>query len=80
MAIVTNQPQVIRVTVPGPQGPSAGAAAAATISLNDISNVDVTTVGLQNGAILLYNSTTQKWTARNELDTTADITLNSGSF
>ena len=29
MAIVTNQPQVIRVTVPGPQGPSAGAAAAA---------------------------------------------------
>ena len=31
MAIVTNQPQVIRVTVPGPQGPSAGAAAAAGI-------------------------------------------------
>ena len=44
MAIVTNQPQVIRVTVPGPQGPSAGAAAAATFSLNDISNDEYKTV------------------------------------
>ena len=76
-----NQPQVTRVTVPGPQGPTGGQAASANINLNDLQNVDVTSFPLADGSLLQYRSSTGKWTARNELDTTTgNLVLSGGSF
>ena len=76
-----NQPQVVRVTVPGPKGDTGAQASAATISLNALSDVDATTFGLNDGAILQYKASNQKWTVRNELDTTTGtLTLSGGSF
>ena len=75
-----NQPQVVRVTVPGPQGPQ-GASGSSQNELSSASDVDVATFGLNDGAILQYRASSQKWTARNELDTTTGtFTLNGGSF
>ena len=52
-----------------------------TISLNALSDVDATTFGLNDGAILQYKASNQKWTVRNELDTTTGtFTLSGGSF
>jgi hypothetical protein len=76
-----NQPQVTRVTVPGPKGDTGAAASAANISLNQISNVDVSTFGLDDGSLLQYSASTEKWIARTELDTTTGtIVFNGGSF
>ena len=75
-----NQPQVVRVTVPGPKGDT-GASGSSQNELSGVSDVDVTTFGLNDGAILQYRASSQKWTARNELDTTTGtFTLNGGSF
>jgi hypothetical protein len=75
-----NQPQVVRVTVPGPKGDT-GASGSSQNELSGASDVDVTTFGLNDGAILQYRASSQKWTARNELDTTTGtFTLNGGSF
>lgn len=42
---------------------------------------DVVTTGVQDGALLQYRSSDQKFVARNELDTeTGTITFNGGSF
>ena len=75
-----NQPQVTRVTVPGPKGDTGSAGS----SFNEISNsadVDTTTYGLNDGALLQYSTATSKWIVRNELDTTTGtITFNGGSF
>lgn len=75
-----NQPQVVRVTVPGPKGDT-GASGSSQNRISDAADVDVTTFGLNDGAILQYRASSQKWTARNELDTTTGtFTLNGGSF
>jgi len=37
-------------------------------SINDIANVDTTTNGLTTGSILIYRTTTNKWTASTTLD------------
>jgi len=75
-----NQPQVVRVTVPGPKGDT-GASGSSQNELSGASDVDITTFGLNDGAILQYRASSQKWTARNELDTTTGtFTLNGGSF
>lgn len=75
-----NQPQVVRVTVPGPKGDT-GASGSSQNELSGAADVDVTTFGLNDGAILQYRASSQKWTARNELDTTTGtFTLNGGSF
>ena len=75
-----NQPQVVRVTVPGPKGDT-GASGSSQNEISGASDVDVTTFGLNDGAILQYRASSQKWTARNELDTTTGtFTLNGGSF
>jgi len=75
-----NQPQVVRVTVPGPKGDT-GASGSSQNELSSAADVDVTTFGLNDGAILQYRASSQKWTARNELDTTTGtFTLNGGSF
>lgn len=75
-----NQPQVVRVTVPGPKGDT-GASGSSQNELSGAADVDITTFGLNDGAILQYRASSQKWTARNELDTTTGtFTLNGGSF
>jgi len=70
-----NQPQVVRVTVPGPKGP-AGEAAQTFAGLSD---VDIS--ALADGALIQYDESTQKFKATNELDTDAgEIRLNGGAF
>ena len=74
-----NELVVTRVTVPGPQGPQ-GAAGSSANNINGAADVDSS--GLSNGALLQYNSSAQKWVARNSLDTSAGVTLvfSGGSF
>ena len=75
-----NQPQVVRVTVPGPQGPQ-GVAGSSQNQISNAADVDITTFGLNDGSLLQYRASTQKWTARQEMDTTTGtIVLNGGSF
>ena len=75
-----NQPQVTRVTVPGPKGDT-GLAGSAQNQISNASDVDVTTFPLQDGSLLQWRASTQKWTARNELDTTTgNLVLSGGSF
>ena len=75
-----NQPQVTRVTVPGPKGDT-GLAGSAQNQISSASDVDVTSFPVQDGSLLQYRSSTGKWTARNELDTTSgNLVLSGGSF
>lgn len=75
-----NQPQVVRVTVPGPQGPT-GASGSSQNRISDALDVDTTTFGLNDGSLLQYRASTQKFVARTELDTTTGtIVLNGGNF
>ena len=75
-----NQPQVTRVTVTGPQGPT-GAAGSSSNQISSAADVDVSTFGLVDGAILQYRASTGKWVSRNELDTTSgNLVLSGGSF
>ena len=75
-----NQPQVTRVTVPGPKGYT-GASGSSENNLSQAADVDVTSFPLQDGSLLQYRASTQKWTARNELDTTSgNLVLSGGSF
>ena len=75
-----NQPQVTRVTVPGPKGDT-GLAGSAQNQISQASDVDITSFPLQDGSLLQYRASTQKWTARNELDTTSgNLVLSGGSF
>ena len=75
-----NQPQVVRVTVPGPQGPT-GATGSSQNKIADALDVDTTTFGLNDGSLLQYRAATQKFVTRTELDTTTGtIVLNGGNF
>ena len=75
-----NQPQVTRVTVPGPKGYT-GLAGSAQNQLSLASDVDTASFGLIDGSLLQYRTSTGKWTARNELDTTSgNLVLSGGSF
>jgi hypothetical protein len=75
-----NQPQVVRVTVPGPQGPT-GASGSSQNKISDALDVDTTTFGLNDGSLLQYRAATQKFVTRTELDTTTGtIVLNGGNF
>ena len=75
-----NQPQVTRVTVPGPKGDT-GLAGSAQNNISAASDVDITSFPLQDGSLLQWRASTQKWTARNELDTTTgNLVLSGGSF
>ena len=75
-----NQPQVTRVTVPGPKGDT-GSAGSSQNNLSQAADVDITSFPLQDGSLLQWRASTQKWTARNELDTTTgNLVLSGGSF
>lgn len=70
-----NQPQVTRVTVPGPQGPS-GATGGSFVDLND---VDATS--LQDGALIQYDGNTEKFVTTNRIETdTGELRLSGGAF
>ena len=73
-----NQPQVTRVTVPGPKGDT-GASGAAGGKLVELSDVDATSV--QDGAMIQYDEATEKFTITNRIETdTGEIRLNGGTF
>ena len=75
-----NQPTVTRVTVPGPQGPT-GAAGSSANNIAQANDVDTTTFGLNDGSLLQYRASTQKFVARTDLDTTSGtIVLNGCNF
>jgi len=69
------QPQVTRITVPGPKGDS-GASGGRLVELSD---VDASSV--QDGAMIQYNDTTEKFEITNRIETTTGkIRLNGGTF
>jgi len=75
-----NELVVTRITVPGPQGPT-GAAGSSANNIAQANDVDTTTFGLNDGSLLQYRASTQKFVARTELDTTSGtIVLNGGNF
>tara|TARA_B100001564_G_scaffold189276_1_gene158868 strand:- start:211 stop:423 length:213 start_codon:yes stop_codon:yes gene_type:complete len=41
---------------------------ASTVQMNDLSNVDTTTVTLQSGTTLIYDASTSKFEAANTID------------
>jgi|TARA_B100001094_G_C17796690_1_gene607085 hypothetical protein len=70
-----NQPQVTRVTVPGPKGDSGAAGG----SLVDLSDVDASSVS--DGALIQYDGGTEKFVITNVVETdTGTIRLNGGTF
>jgi len=70
-----NELVVTRITVPGPQGPT-GAAGSSQNNVAQAQDVDVS--GLQDGALLQYRASDQKFVARNTLDTTSGTLVFSG--
>jgi hypothetical protein len=70
-----NQPQVTRVTVPGPKGDS-GATGGKLVELAD---VDASSV--QDGALIQYDANSEKFQITNRIETdTGEIRLNGGTF
>jgi len=73
-----NELVVTRITVPGPQGPQ-GTAGSSQNNVAQAQDVDVS--GLQDGALLQYRASDQKFVARNTLDTTSGtLVFSGGSF
>ena len=69
------QPQVTRITVPGPKGDS-GATGGRLVELSD---VDASSV--QDGALIQYSATSEKFEITNRIETdTGEIRLNGGTF
>jgi len=70
-----NQPQVTRVTVPGPKGDSGATGG----KLAELSDVDATSV--QDGALIQYSAVSEKFEVTNIIETdTGEIRLNGGTF
>ena len=70
-----NQPQVTRVTVPGPTGPTGAAGGTFT----DLQDVDAS--NLQDGALIQYDGGTEKFVVTSVIETdTGEIRLNGGTF
>ena len=73
-----NELVVTRVAVPGPQGPQ-GAAGSSVNNISQSQDVDVS--ALQDGALLQFRASDQKFVARNQLDTTTgSLIFNGGNF
>ena len=73
-----NELVVTRVAVPGPQGPQ-GVAGSSVNNISQAQDVDVS--ALQDGALLQFRASDQKFVARNQLDTsTGSLIFNGGNF
>ena len=73
-----NELVVTRVAVPGPQGPQ-GVAGSSVNTISQAQDVDVS--ALQDGALLQFRASDQKFVARNQLDTsTGSLIFNGGNF
>ena len=73
-----NELVVTRVAVPGPQGPQ-GVAGSSVNNISQSQDVDVS--ALQDGALLQFRASDQKFVARNQLDTTTgSLIFNGGNF
>ena len=73
-----NELVVTRVAVPGPQGPQ-GVAGSSVNNISQAQDVDVS--ALQDGALLQFRASDQKFVARNQLDTTTgSLVFNGGNF
>ena len=73
-----NELVVTRVAVPGPQGPQ-GVAGSSVNNISQAQDVDVS--ALQDGALLQFRASDQKFVARNQLDTTTgSLIFNGGNF
>jgi len=73
-----NELVVTRVAVPGPQGPQ-GVAGSSVNNVSEAQDVDVS--ALQDGALLQFRASDQKFVARNQLDTTTgSLIFNGGNF
>jgi len=69
------QPQVTRVTVPGPKGDSGAAGG----RLTELADVDASSVS--DGAMIQYDGVTEKFVITNRIETdTGEIRLNGGAF
>ena len=72
------QPQVTRITVPGPKGDT-GASGAAGGRLVELTDVDASSV--QDGALIQYSAASEKFEITNRIETdTGEIRLNGGTF
>lgn len=70
-----NQPQVTRVTVPGPKGDSGASGG----KLAELADVDATSI--TDGAMIQYSATSEKFEVTNRIETdTGEIRLNGGTF
>ena len=70
-----NQPQVTRVTVPGPKGDSGASGG----KLTELADVDASSVN--DGALIQYDGVTEKFVVTNRIETdTGEIRLNGGTF
>jgi hypothetical protein len=75
----SNKSQVVSVTVPGPKGDSGLVVAGASLNINDLA--DINTTSLADGSMLMYSESTEKWVAKNDLDTeTGTLILSGGNF
>ena len=69
------QPQVTRVTVPGPKGDSGATGG----RLTELADVDASSV--LDGALIQYDGVTEKFVITNRIETdTGEIRLNGGAF
>ena len=70
-----NQPQVTRVTVPGPKGDSGASGG----KLTELADVDASSVN--DGALIQYDGVTEKFVVTNRIETdSGEIRLNGGTF
>ena len=75
----SNKSQVVSVTLPGPKGDSGTIVAGADLNISDLA--DINTTALTDGSMLMYSGSTEKWVAKNDLDTeTGTIILSGGNF
>ena len=84
------QQEVVRITVPGPvgqagaDGPQGPAGAdgeqgpAGVGALGDLTDVDITTP--DDGSLIQYNSTTERWTDQIDISNLGVLTISGGNF
>jgi WD40 repeat protein len=74
-----NKSKVISVSVPGPKGDPGTVVAGQSLNLSDLA--DINTTNVTDGSVLMWNTSTSNWVAKNDLTPeTGDIILSGGNF